>query len=431
MSLLDQFPRMSAYDPGAVGEGGLDPMGSGAVSDRIANLLVPGLRARMSQPRFTTLSAVGAIACQALTDKTADDGKTTADIAFEWLIVEALVRSTEHGRKDGLPGSQKAMRALRARERLSRRTYLSGPRVFGFTGVYRPFSRDVGVLAIDDLPAENAVMLVRAWERDHDLPGFVDGNVAKAGGRLRKEIADACSRTLDRGECAAPAEGALMPSLAGCLAPREAGEHERAALQQLIRSGTHELRNELAERLVRIGSSPEETQRDLALRLLPGSSQPLRLALQAAIDYEAATTAIDNAFRRFLAHTTQQHGAVISRAGALATPGQAESARTIGGMAQRAIDAVIALGDASLANDAMQVLGPFARQFSPDGFFDALIERHEQVQANRKKLSWLDQIDRQWTVRPPYRGQDNDLDDAIWTHPMRISTLARFLAETA
>ena len=145
MALLDQLPRLSAYDPGAVGEGGLDPLGLAAVADRIADKLAPGIRARMSHPRFVTVSAIGAIAYQALHDLTADEGKTTVDIVFEWMVVEAIVRYPGNGRPEGLPGNQKASRAKAAGMRLSRRTYLSGPRVFGFTGVYRPLSRDARV----------------------------------------------------------------------------------------------------------------------------------------------------------------------------------------------------------------------------------------------------------------------------------------------
>jgi hypothetical protein len=58
-ALLEQFPRFSEYDPGAVGEGSLDPLGLGAVADRIADRLAPGVRARMSHPRFVTLDHPG------------------------------------------------------------------------------------------------------------------------------------------------------------------------------------------------------------------------------------------------------------------------------------------------------------------------------------------------------------------------------------
>ncbi len=271
MSMLDQLPRLSAYDPGAVGEGGLDPLGLGAVADRSANVLVPGLRARMSQPRFVTISAVGAIACQSLRGLTTDEGKTTTDIAFEWLVVEAMVRHPGKGRTDGLPGNQKAARARATNQRLSRRTYLTGPRVFGFTGVYRPFSRDVGVATSDDLPAKNAARLAEAWERDFSLPGFVDNVPGSPGAQLRREISDVCRRSLEEAECVAPLNGHLLRNVSDYLAPTESRAHERRALRELITTGEHSIRNELCEILAADPPLETVTQRELALRLLSRS----------------------------------------------------------------------------------------------------------------------------------------------------------------
>jgi len=430
MSMINQFPRLSAYDPGAVGEGGLDPLGLGAVADRIANVLVPGIRARMSQPRFVTLSAVGAIAYQTLHGMTADQGKTTVDIAFEWLVVESMVRNPGEGRIEGLPGNQKAARAKALNQRLSRRTYLSGPRVFGFTGVYRPFSRDVGVLAADDLPAENAGSLVRAWESDNQLTGFVDAIPGTPGGRLRKDITDACRLTLEKEECAAPPTGQLLCKLAEHLAPLGAKANERRVLRDLLASGTHEIRNELAAKLIANPPPEESTQRDLSMLLLPHMSKPTQKALQAAIDYEDAATSLDYTFRRFLAYTTQRHGSIIKPEEALQTPGLAETAPKIGDLATRAIASVAELNDAELSNDTMHGLRLFARSLTAREYLDAIMERHEEVQASKKKLSWLDQLGGDWTVRLPYRNQGGDLKDEIWTHPMRLVTLSKFLRET-
>jgi hypothetical protein len=430
-SSISQMPRLSAYDPGAVGEGGLDPMGSGAVADRIADRLVPGLRARMSQPRFATLSTVGAVACQGLIGAATERSDVTADIAFEWLVVESMVRTPAVARREGVPGNQKAARARAAGRRLSARTYLNGPRVFGFTGVYRPFSRDIGVLGNDDLPGPSAERLMEVWESDQGLRGFMHSIPGTEGGRLRRQIEDICRRSIELGECAAPPTGELITRLADCLAPREAGRNERQALHRLIRGGGHEIRSELAYRMSNDRPPTDFSQRELAQWLMPGMSSRTRFALQAAIDYEAVSTAIDNTFRRFLAHTTQQHGALVDRAEALRTPGLADVASRVGGMARRAIDAVEALGDTSLTHDAMEVLQTFNEKIGPSDFFDRIIERHEAVQAARKKVSWLDRIGNEWTVRPPYRSQAADLDDDVWTHPMRLVTLARFLAETA
>jgi len=39
------MPSLSAYDPPVAGEGSLEPMGLAAPSERLADRLVPGLRA--------------------------------------------------------------------------------------------------------------------------------------------------------------------------------------------------------------------------------------------------------------------------------------------------------------------------------------------------------------------------------------------------
>ena len=430
MTLLDQLPRLSAYDPGAEGEGGLDPLGLGALADRIADVMAPGVRARMSNPRFVTLSAVGAIAYQGLQDLTADEGRTTADIAFEWIVLEALVRFPSGRRSEGVPGNLKAARVKATRRRLSRRTYLNAPRVFGFTGVYRPFSRDTGVLTADDRPGQNAGRLVQAWEDDFGLPGYADGIAGTLGGDFRSEITRACKETLQQGECAAAPTGSLLRMISDVLAPREARDNERKVLRELIAESDHEIRDEIEAQLVVDPPADGTSQRDLAMRLLVGASPRTRRALQAAIDYEEAATALDNCFRRFLAHATNHHAAVISPADAAQTPGLAELASRIGDLATRAIDSVAEL-DESLGIDAATALSPFVTKFTSAHFLARLTERHDQVQTAKRRLSWLDRLDGDWTVRTPYRNQDRKLDDAMWTHPMRLVTLANFLAVTA
>lgn len=429
MSLIDQLPRLSAYDPGTVGEGGLDPLGLGAIADRIANILAPGIRARMSLPRFVTASAVGAIAYQNLHGLMDEQNATTVDIAFEWLVVEALVRHPANGRTEGLPGKLKAISARDTGRRLSRQTYLSGPRVFGFTGVYRPFSRDVGVLTYEDLPAENAARLVGAWEQDLGLDGYVNGISGTSGGRLRREIADTCQRTLEKGECTA--SGRLLSELAAYLGPREANANERRVLRELITTGEHEIRNELTALLIANPPPNDISSKELAQQLHSSSSLSTQCALQAAIDYENAATAVDNTFRRFLAFTSQQHGSVISPSEALLTPGLAEMAPRIGELVKRAIASVSELDDGALSNDTANGFRFFCGTLRPAEFIEALVERHEEVQASKNKLPWLDQIDSDWTVRTPYRNTNGDLDDNVWTHPMRLDVLAKFLVETA
>ncbi|MFT4088753.1 MAG: hypothetical protein QM658_16685, partial [Gordonia sp. (in: high G+C Gram-positive bacteria)] len=142
-----------------------------AIGDRLAERIAPGVRARMSNPRFVTVATIGALACAPLAKVRADDG-TTYDIAYEWLVVEALVRRRDRAELMGLPGAQKVRRAQTLGERVHKGNYLSGPRVFGFTGVYRPFAKYANVI-VDGRTGAEADALVCAWEADQGVAGFV------------------------------------------------------------------------------------------------------------------------------------------------------------------------------------------------------------------------------------------------------------------
>jgi hypothetical protein len=52
------LPFLTTYDPVTSGEGELDPLGLSSIGDRLADQVLPGLRARMSRPRFLTAIAV-------------------------------------------------------------------------------------------------------------------------------------------------------------------------------------------------------------------------------------------------------------------------------------------------------------------------------------------------------------------------------------
>lgn len=143
------MPATSAYDPPVAGEGSLDPVGVAAISDNLADLLVPGLRARMLRVRFVTAMAVGAVANEAVQDEPSADRTSTPAICFEWLVVESLVRWLRTAAPTGIPGSRKARAVIGNDQRLSAPTYLKSPTVFGFHGVYKPFAVDSDVVDVE------------------------------------------------------------------------------------------------------------------------------------------------------------------------------------------------------------------------------------------------------------------------------------------
>lgn len=255
------FPAVSAFDPPASGEGSIDPVGLAAISDRLADLLVPGLRARMRRVRFITAMAVGSLACEPLADEPPADGASTPAICFEWLVVEAFVRRLHHGLPHGVPGSQKARGVLGRSQRLSASTYLKGPAVFGFNGVYKPFAIDSGVVGAGLEPGLRCAELTRRWEHDQGLAGFTDEVPRTEGGRLRERIGAEVRAALRSGHCTTSPGSQLLGQLAHSLRPDTIGTRERHALRAILTDGEHDTRAELAHHIATL--TPRSTRRSL------------------------------------------------------------------------------------------------------------------------------------------------------------------------
>ncbi len=426
---LRQMPRLSAYDPGATGEGSLDPLGLAAVADRIADLIVPGLRARMSNPRFATLSVVGAFAGHSLRDIIFSDGKTTVDLAFEWIVLEALVRAPDSEATRGVPGSQKARRAVATSSRLGASNYLVAPRVFGFNGVYRPFCRDSELLDAEGSPAVNAERLILAWEADQQVEGFISGQPGSPGHRLRDEIERQCRKALEAGHAVAPRQGWFLDDIAQALNPSQPGPAERAELRSLVATGRHDIRCEIARSMIGLENSTAVTEPELASHVSKGASRETRRALSAAIRYEECATALDGCFRWMLgsARTT---GGLFSFDTVSPLQRLQVEVKRIPSLVAAAIEA-IAQADLTLAHEVSDSLGPFEDCTAAERLFESLVQRHDRVQAAKGKRMWVDPVDSRWAVRPPYRSVSDDLPEGTWVHPMRLRTLAAFLEATS
>ena len=72
------MPLLSAKDPALSAEGTLDPLGLYQIADALGVKLIPGVRERMSHPRFLTLTAVSAALCNGYDEEVfASDGIRT------------------------------------------------------------------------------------------------------------------------------------------------------------------------------------------------------------------------------------------------------------------------------------------------------------------------------------------------------------------
>lgn len=423
------LPELSVYDPPASGEGSLDPMGLAALSDRLADRLVPGVRARMSRVRFVTAIAVGSLVCETLADDLAGDGISTPNVCFEWLVLEAFVRRRRADMPQGLPGSLKARTVLARNERLSAATYLKGPRVFGFHGVYKPFAVDAGVVGEALDPGPRAVELVRAWELDSGLEGFADEVQGSDGARFRGHLVSQTREALREGRCVTNPNSWVFGDLARSLHPDEAGPAERALLRSLVASGRHELRNELAGLLPIQG---EELRDHELLGVVRGSCSPsLAEIIDAVVAYERLARLIDSAFRTLCAVSYSMGAQPLTPIRLRDHEVIVTCANELPAAYRSALECMASIGSDSGMEDR---LGEFGIPGSPTKLVELLFKHHDLIQARKGsagKRPWFEPVRDGWVVRAAY-GERVPPELFEWfIHPVRVQALHNFLLETS
>jgi hypothetical protein len=423
------LPELSDYDPGVAGEGSLDPMGLAAISDRLADRMVPGLRSRMQRIRFVTAMAVGAIACETLADELSVDGISTPAICFEWLVIEAFARRLSPQEfPSGVPGSQKARAVVNRKQRLSAGTYLKGPSVFGFNGVYKPFAVDARVVESELEPGQRCAALVREWEREQGFVGFTDAASGTDGGRLRTNIHDEVRAALRDGRCATNPKSWLFGHLAESLHPERARPAERRALRSLITLSEHETRAELAAHLADIDADLYEYE--LLDFVRPSCSPALGGIIDAVVAYERLATFIDTAFRTLCAVSYSMGAQPLTPHYVEAHKTIVQCARDLPGRYRKATDKMAAIG---FDNTLEERLGEFAIPCSPVELVELLLDHHERVQALKPpygKRSWFEPFRGGWVVRTPYGTAEQPELGPRFVHTVRIAALRRFLEGT-
>lgn len=426
------LPALSAYDPPIAGEGSLDPMGLAAISDRLADRLVPGLRSRMQRMRFVTATAVGALACETLADEPAADEVSTPAICFEWVVLEAFVRRLKPNEVPrGVPGSQKARNVVSRKQRLSAATYLKGPKVFGFNGVYKPFSVDAGVVDGNVQPGVRCAKLVREWERENDAEGFTDDVPRSNGAALRRDIREAVRSALASGHVTTKTGSWLFGRLAATLHPDHARAAERRYLRSLLVSSQHEGRAELAPLLAGVGDGEDDREVDMLLAIRPRCSPSLGAVVDAVVAYERFAALADTVFRTLCSISYAQGTKPMTASTAASHRTVVRGAAELAPLFEQAIEQMAAI---HAVGQVEQDLGELAIRRAPAELVEVVMAHHEQVQARKPpngKRPWFEPLRDGWVVRPSYGTPDEPVLDGRFIHPVRVAAVRRFLADTA
>lgn len=422
-------PVLTAADPDTLGEGTLDPLGLASLADRLADHIAPEVTARMRRPRFMTAMAVGAVVNQELEDYGPGPSSPSAAIAFEWLVVGALARSElPQGATAATPGIQKARAALIARRPLSATTYLQVPSVFGFHGVYKRLAIDLRIVDENLILAENGDRLVRRWEQDQGLDGFVQLRQHTEGGNFARLVRDNVRRSIEQGKTLMPAQSYAWAWLARHLRPDAAAPAERSLLKAWIGSSEHPVRHELVEKLAAFDGE-ERSEREVLGGVAASAGDGLKVRIAAIEAYERVARLLLDAFDA-MRHLSTARGV---------DPVEVSEAATAPAMAQAAVELPAAIHAAQEAIDPLEpgrlteTVEAFTEPMAADELCVALLDHHERVQQNKPpgKRSWFARADGAFVVRPvpTFRLAAPPEPRDEYVHPYRITALRSFLAD--
>jgi hypothetical protein len=376
----------------------------------------------MSRIRFLTAIAVCSQALSEPADWLSPAG-VPAFLAFEWHVLEAMVRVAPTTQMDAVPGIQKARSRLRNRKRhLDARSYLQTPKVFGFHGVYKRLAKDFGLVDEALVLLDRGRELVATWEREQHLRGFSQGRGASAGARFAGRVVSAVSRALDAGSVQVGPSSGLWKTLSDTLAPGSATKRERRLLWNWLTEEVHPVRRELAGLVA--ASATDLSERGTVEELLGRRISPeLRARLHAVEAFEALVRPLDDGFQLLRSVMTQHLPHPVALTAVAERPRFSEITRQLPAAFGRAVDAMAAL---DLASELELTLGELGEPMQPAELVEAILKRHDDVQVAKGKRAWFERDERGVLVRGIGRLDEPFQARVEFLHPYRIYALRSF-----
>jgi hypothetical protein len=424
------LPTLSEPDPVVGAEGSLDPLGLASTAERIADSIAPGIRNRMRRIRFVTLSAIGALLAEGLSNDVSDDAGVLPSLAWEWVVLESFARRWNFIKDDadGIPGSQKARAVIARGERLGPRNYLKSPRVFGFTGVVMPVNESFGILNTDRSLGPNGLELIRAWEDsvpDPVVKGFLDG--FGDGTRFRNSLSGAVRASMHEGECSLNPSSHLFGHITSVMLPSSVSQGEKDVLEKMLLDETKPLRAETFRVLRDLPVRESEKQTILEI-LETEISESLAVRLQAVVAFENFAEQLLLAFQTLLYHGTYKQLAVDELNDDMVL---GSVAREIGGAFNYALTCISKV-DEQVAITFDNRFSHFQRKFSVSTLSDSVLAHHTTIQHHKLpngKRVWIEDAGTGLRTRHLYRLDELPTKNLGFVHPYRIAPLQSFVRD--
>ncbi|HQI28323.1 MAG TPA: hypothetical protein PLT20_09590, partial [Sedimentisphaerales bacterium] len=185
------LPNATSYDPAEDPPGSVDPLGTVAGAEQLADVLFSGMTARMWRARHLTFTALAAFIAEQVASPSGDEElRLEARLALERLFVSAIARRESQDaewRKAArrLPGISLARRALSSGDQpLGKQTFLKGQAINGPFGVVARLARHLDIIDDDNRISRNGQDLLLAWAAEQELSGLLDEPGSKSPGAL-------------------------------------------------------------------------------------------------------------------------------------------------------------------------------------------------------------------------------------------------------
>lgn len=455
------LPVATPYDPAEDPPGSIDPLGTVAAAEQLADILFPGMTARMWRARHLTFAALAAhVADQAAGSSGDDEARLEARLALERLFVSAIAR---HEANDAqfksasrrLPGIGLARRAG-DQQPLGKRTFLKGQAINGPFGVISRLARHTDVVNDQNRLSQNGEKLLLAWSADHDLPGVLDGGCSKMEG------ADWVGQLVRRvhGEHLDRWPSNTWPgwkTLAERLRPDRMRRHERNMICSLLADEGVPLRRRCLELLQdrasvssyrsSVGNGTRgERDREMLFSTFRRLLRPTSSATDRTIDfvirlihaYELVASSLDSVMGTVcsvLANRGRATKSDVLRQGGSRFQAIRKALRDKARELQARLDELMEYPDIldRLGLDRLtQLLEDAQAGTSGDAeLVEHVMERHTRVQRQKKKGAWIDVDDRHWVLMPGFgnAGNDPSLNEEAYLHPFRVANAYSFLAD--
>jgi len=328
----------------------------------------------------------------------------------------------------GLPGIDKTRQAIKDRVPLNAGRYLKTPGTFGFHGVYRVLSRELGIEESGRL-GETGYNLFVEWAKEQNLHGFY-GSGNGDGAYIKRLLFDAVKDGLGKGSVARKGGWQGWSFISEHLLHTQVGKKESKVIVKALRNCKTGYAKQVLDYMVSASGKKiyQETksEKEFHKGLSAISDPDLKELLHAIKQYEMFSRFLQDAFFDCLYCMSKTRSKTPIKE-MLVFPS-----------VKRAFDRV-----PQLYNKLLEILSPFNETFRFETVFadvaesgtltdwvNSLLEHHIRVQ-NKKppngKAPWFERFDDgSYIIRPGYLRSEGGLNNDDYVHAFRGTPLWSF-----